>query len=240
MAEQILGVDFDVHGGGNDLVFPHHENEIAQTEAARDRPLARIWMHNGMVRLEGEKMAKSVGNISLLHEALDQISRDTLIMYFVSGHYRQPLAFSDDALEDAAGAVQRIRDFALRLDPNADAPPGIADYVERFYAALADDFNTPAARAALFDWIAEANRLIDAGERVGAGPLAEMLHTLGLERLLEPDEGPDPEAVAKLEQREAARREKDFATADARRDELEAMGWEVRDTAEGPRLVRLR
>src|ERR687892_414667 len=106
MAEEILGLDFDVHGGGSDLVFPHHENEIAQTEAARRKPLARIWMHNGMVRLEGEKMAKSVGNIFLLHEALDEVGRDALVMYFVSGHYRQPIAYSRDALKDAAASVE--------------------------------------------------------------------------------------------------------------------------------------
>jgi cysteinyl-tRNA synthetase len=198
-------------------------------------------MHNGMVRLEGEKMAKSVGNIHLLHEALDRYGRDTLIMYFVGGHYRQPLAFSEDALEAAKGAVDRVRDFALRLDPDAGTPDDAAGYEERFYAALADDFNTPAALAALFDWIGEANRRIDSGERIGPGPVAGMLHTLGLENLLEPDvEGPPPEAVQKLEERETARRERDFATADARRDELAAIGWEVRDTAQGPQLVRIR
>ena len=239
MAEVILGVDFDIHGGGADLVFPHHENEIAQTEAARHKPLARIWMHNGMVRLEGEKMAKSVGNIRLLHEALASVGRDTLVMYFVSGHYRQPLVYNEDTLADARGAVQRIRDFALRLDPGGEVPAQAADYEERFYSALADDFNTPAARAALFDWIAEANRRIDAGERIGAGPLPEMLRVLGLERLLESDDA-DPEAERLLREREEARAAKDFATADARRDELDALGWTVRDTAEGPQLVRKR
>jgi cysteinyl-tRNA synthetase len=237
MAEQLLGVDFDIHGGGADLIFPHHENEIAQTEAARHKPLARIWMHNGMVRLEGEKMAKSVGNIRLLHEALEAVGRDTLVMYFVSGHYRQPLVYNEDALADAKGAVDRIRDFLLRLAPEAGVPEAAAEYEERFYAALADDFNTPAARAALFDWIAEANRRIDAGERIGPGPLPEMLWVIGLENLLE-IEKPPQEAVDKLEQREAARRAKDFARADASRDELEEMGWTVRDTADGPQLVR--
>jgi cysteinyl-tRNA synthetase len=237
MAEELLGVDFDIHGGGADLIFPHHENEIAQTEAARHKPLARIWMHNGMVALEGEKMAKSVGNIRLLHEALEAVGRDTLIMYFISGHYRQPLVYNEDALADAKGAVDRIRDFTLRLDSEAGVPDVAAEYEERFYAALADDFNTPAARAALFDWIAEANRRIDAGERVGTGPLPEMLRVIGLENLLE-IEKPPPDAVEKLEQREAARRAKDFARADASRDELEQMGWIVRDTADGPQLVR--
>jgi cysteinyl-tRNA synthetase len=241
MAEQLLGVDFDIHGGGADLIFPHHENEIAQTEAARHKTLARMWMHNGMVRLEGEKMAKSVGNIRALHEALDAFGRDTLVMYFVSGHYRQPQAFSEEVLADAAGAVERIKDFARRLDPDAPAPDAVRDYEERFYAALADDFNTPAARAALFDWIAEANRRIDAGETIGPGPVGEMLRVFGLENLLEPDEeAPDDDALKLLEEREAARRDKDFATADARRDQLADRGWEVRDTAQGPQLVRIR
>jgi len=237
MAEEILGVDFDVHGGGSDLVFPHHENEIAQTEAARGKPLARIWMHNGMVRLEGEKMAKSVGNIFLLHEALEQAGRDALIMYFVSGHYRQPLVYSQDALDEAAASVERVRDFARRLDPDATAD-GIEPYAERFFAALADDFNTPAARAALFDWIAEGNRRLDAGERPGPGALREMLGVLGLDNLLDTAEERDPEAERLLEEREAARAARDFDTADAKRDELAARGWYVRDTPEGPKLVR--
>jgi cysteinyl-tRNA synthetase len=237
MAEEILGVDFDVHGGGSDLVFPHHENEIAQTEAARNKPLARIWMHNGMVRLEGEKMAKSVGNIFLLHEALDQAGRDALIMYFVSGHYRQPLAYSQDALDEAAASVERVRDFARRLDRETPAD-GIEPYAERFFAALADDFNTPAARAAMFDWIAEGNRRLDAGERLGPGALREMLWVLGLDNLLDTAEEADPEAERLLEEREAARAARDFGTADAKRDELAALGWDVRDTPEGPKLVR--
>jgi cysteinyl-tRNA synthetase len=237
MAEQILGVDFDVHGGGSDLVFPHHENEIAQTEAARERPLARLWMHNGMVRLEGEKMAKSVGNIFLLHEALEQAGRDALVMYFVSGHYRQPIAYSPDALEEAARSVERVRDFARRLDPDAPAS-GIEPFASRFFEALADDFNTPAARAALFDWITEGNRRLDAGERLGGGALADMLRMFGLENLLSADDAADPDAERLMEEREAARAARDFATADAKRDELAARGWTVRDTAEGPKLVR--
>lgn len=245
MAERLLGVDFDIHGGGIDLVFPHHENEIAQTEAGRRRPLARIWMHNGMVRLEGEKMAKSVGNIHLLHEALDRYGRDTLVMYFVGGHYRQPLAFSEDALADAAGAVERIRDFILRADQKVNqrvpAHSWHTELEDRFYDALADDFNTPAARAALFDLIAEGNRRIDAGESVGREPLPEMLRMIGLENLLEDDgDAPDAAALETLDRRETARREKDFAAADAARDELAQMGWTVRDTAEGPQLVRKR
>ncbi|MGH3117095.1 MAG: cysteine--tRNA ligase [Gaiellales bacterium] len=237
MAEEILGLDFEVHGGGSDLVFPHHENEIAQTEAARGKPLARIWMHNGMLQLEGEKMAKSVGNIFLLHEALEQHGRDVLVMYFVSRHYRQPASYSADVLEEAAAAVERIRDFARRLDPDAPAE-GIEPYVTRFFEALRDDFNTPAARAALFDWIAEGNRRLDDGEKLGVGALREMLWILGLDNLLEEEEAAPPEAEQLMAEREAAREAGDFPTADAKRDELAALGWTVRDTADGPKLVR--
>jgi cysteinyl-tRNA synthetase len=244
MAEQVLGTDFEIHGGGSDLVFPHHENEIAQTEAGRGRPLARIWMHNGMVRLESssqrvEKMAKSVGNIRLLHGALEEVGRDALVMYFVSGHYRQPLLYSGELLEDARRSVERIRDFGRRLDPEGPDPPAIEPYAERVFAGLADDFNTPEARAALFEWIAEGNRRLDAGERMGPGALRDMLYLLGLENLLDTqEEHPDPEAERLLEEREVARETHDFATADAKRDELAALGWEVRDTPDGPRLIR--
>ena len=239
MAEQILGLDFDIHGGGADLVFPHHENEIAQTEAGRGQPLARIWMHNGMVEMDAEKMSKSVGNIRSLGGALEAYGRDALTMYFVGGHYRQPLAFSEGALEEAARSVERVRDFVRRLDREASDPEGMDAYAERFFDALADDFNTPAARAVLFEWISEGNRRLDAGEKVGPGRLGEMLYVLGLDNLLETaDEAADPEAERLLREREEARSARDFATADARRDELAALGWEVRDTPAGPTLVR--
>jgi cysteinyl-tRNA synthetase len=242
MAEQILGLDFDLHGGGSDLVFPHHENEIAQTEAGRGKPLARLWMHNGMVQLDSEKMAKSVGNIRSLHGALETAGRDALVMFFVAGHYRQPLAFSEEALEEAARSVDRIRELARRLHPDAGEPEALAPYAERFFDALADDFNTPAARAVLFDWISEANRRLDDGETLGVGRLRDMLWTLGLDNLLEPgeEEAPGPEAERLLEERQAARAGRDFATADAKRDELAALGWEVRDTPDGAKLVRRR
>jgi cysteinyl-tRNA synthetase len=239
MAESILGLDFDIHGGGLDLVFPHHENEIAQTEAARGERLARIWMHNGMVELDQAKMSKSEGNIHLLGEALDRFGRDAVVMYFVAGHYRRPLAFSAEALEDAARSVQRLRDFCRRLDRHAPEPPAFDAHADRFYDALADDFNTPAARAVLFDWVSEGNRLLDAGERIGCAGLVGLLWTLGLERLADPDEEePDADAQRLLSERDAARAARDYATADARREELGRRGWEVRDTPEGSRLVR--
>jgi cysteinyl-tRNA synthetase len=239
MAEQILGVDFEVHGGGNDLVFPHHENEIAQTEAARGRPLARLWMHNGMVEIEAAKMAKSVGNIRLLHGALEEFGREAFVMWLVGAHYRKPVAYTEEALADARRAADRIRELGRRLDPEAAPASGMDGYAERFFDALADDFNTPQALSVLFDWVGEANRRIDAGERLGPGRLGEMLHVLGLESLLEAgDEA--PEDLRRLaEQRDAARAERDFERADAIRDQLAEAGWQIRDTPDGAKLVPL-
>jgi cysteinyl-tRNA synthetase len=235
MAEALLGVGFEIHGGGSDLVFPHHENEAAQTAAAHGAPLARLWMHNGMVRLEGEKMAKSVGNIFLLHEALAAHGRDALIAYFCAGHYRQPIAYSAERLEEAARSVDRIREAGRRLVPGA-SPAELAPLRERFFDALADDFNTPRALAAVFDWVREANRR---DEPTGDADLREMLGIFALDGLLDADEaeGPDEAAQELLARREAARAARDFATADALRDELAALGWEVRDSADGPALV---
>jgi cysteinyl-tRNA synthetase len=239
MAEAILGVDFEIHGGGSDLVFPHHENEIAQTEAARGRPLARLWMHNGMVEMAEEKMAKSVGNIRLLHGALEQFGREAFLMWMVGAHYRKPVAYTEETIEDAARAAGRVRDVVRRLDPAAPAAPDLDALAERFFDELADDFNTAAARGVLFEWVAEANRRVDAGERLGPGRLGEMLHAFGLESLLEESDGEAPEEVRRLaEERDEARASRDFERADRLRDELAAAGWEARDTPEGARLVR--
>jgi cysteinyl-tRNA synthetase len=241
MAEGLLGVGFDIHGGGSDLVFPHHENEAAQTRAARGHELATIWMHNGMIQFTGEKMAKSVGNIALLHEVVDQYGRDAVVMYLLGGHYRQPLAFSPAELQDADRRIHRIRDALRRLDPGRPSPSDMAHHAEAFFAALADDFNTPKALASLFEWIREANRR---GEAVGDGDLREMLAVFALEDL-QPlgavgDVGAiDPEAVALLASREAARGERDFEQADRLRDQINARGWEIRDGADGPELIPL-
>jgi cysteinyl-tRNA synthetase len=242
MAEEAFGgVDFEVHGGGSDLIFPHHENEIAQTEAARGQPLAKIWMHNGMLQIGKEKGSKSLGNLPPLSQTLQEYGREAVVMYFVRGHYRQPIDFSPGALDQARRSVERVRDLARRLDPEGPPVEGAQSLERRFYEALADDFNTPQALSVVFELVAEANRALGEGHPVGAGPLRDMLWTLGLENLLEPEEdAPPPEAERLLAEREEARRAKDFATADARRDELAALGWEVRDTPEGPRLVRRR
>jgi cysteinyl-tRNA synthetase len=235
MSEAILGVGFDIHGGGSDLIFPHHENEAAQTQAARGEPLARLWVHNGMVRLQEAKMAKSVGNIFLLHEALDAYGRDALIMYFCSGHYRQPIEFDGERLEQAKASVQRIREAARGLVKGA-SPPWSAALKESFFAALAEDFKTPAALAAAFEWIREANRA-DPGT-VGSADLAEMLGVLALEDLLSEQTAQAPPVVLELvEAREAARAARDFAEADRLRAEVRSLGWEIRDGSQGPEVL---
>jgi cysteinyl-tRNA synthetase len=234
MAEQLLGVGFDIHGGGSDLVFPHHENEAAQTRAARGAELTRLWMHNGMIQFTGEKMAKSVGNIATLRDVLDANDAETVLMYIVSGHYRQPLAFSQAALEQAQANVSRIREAARRLS-TGESPPELNDLRERFFDALARDFNTPEALAVLNEWLRRASTA--ECEHAGDSHLREMLGVLGLERLL----AAAPEAPARVrelaEQRERARAERDFAAADALREQLAVLGWEVRDIAGGFELL---
>ena len=234
MAELRLGLGFEIHGGGSDLIFPHHENEAAQTFAAHDAPLARLWVHNGMVRLDRAKMAKSEGNIFVLHDALERYGRDALIMYFLSGHYRQPVEFDDDRLEQAAASVRRIREAARRLGPGP-SPDWSGPLKERFFDALARDFNTPIALAVIFEWVSAANR---SDAPVGDRDLREMLSVFALDNLLVPEQVEAPaEVVALRDARERARAARDWPQADRLRDEIRAQGWEVRDGPDGPELL---
>ncbi len=239
MAEQLLGVGFDVHGGGSDLIFPHHENEAAQTRAARGAELTKLWMHNGMIQFTGEKMAKSVGNIALLAEVVAEYGPQAVVMYLISGHYRQPLAFSESALEQAAANVKRIREAARRLGsgptavPEPDDGQRLESLREGFFAALANDFNTPLALARLNEWLTAAGSLGASGD----ADLAEMLGVFGLEALLQPDEAAPPEVLELAEQREQARAARDFGASDRLRDQIAAQGWDVRDGADGFELL---
>ncbi len=235
MAEQELGASFAVHGGGSDLVFPHHENEIAQSEAA-GRPFAHVWMHNGMVDAGGEKMSKSEGNIFQLKEALDRYGREAVVAYLISGHYRQPLAFGKLPMQEAESRVERLRNF-FREHPLDEVEPsdGPAARVDAFKDALADDFNTPRAMAEAFELIGEANR--EDNLPGAATALHAMLRLVGLDSVAEDQGSADSEAEQLLQERQDARAAKDFARADEIRDQLAALGWEVRDSADGPRLV---
>ncbi len=251
MAEAELGPSFAIHGGGSDLVFPHHENEIAQSEGA-GRPFARIWMHNGMVETDAEKMSKSEGNIFQLSEALDRYGREAVVAYLISGHYRQPLAFGPEQMRQAVAQVERLRNFFREHSVEGGSGEGLAEQqrggsarpspepprLAAFKDALADDFNTPRAMAEVFELAGEANRgEISAREAVPV--LAEMLALVGLSSLTQPDQGAeaDDEAEKLLEERQEARAAKDFARADEIRDRLAKLGWQVRDSAEGAKLV---
>jgi cysteinyl-tRNA synthetase len=266
MAEAELGPSFAIHGGGSDLVFPHHENEIAQSEAA-GRPFARLWMHNGMIETDAEKMSKSEGNIFQLSEALDRYGREAVVAYLISGHYRQPLAFGDDQMRQAAAGVERLRNFfrehpvgvpgtdregrepggpppGTRVESSGEGPRLGGSQVPTggppdsrliaFRDALAEDFNTPRAMAEAFELVAEANR-----EEISGAPdaLLEMLELVGLESLASSEDGAGAEAEELLAEREQARAAKDFSRADEIRDRLAELGWEVRDSAEGAKLV---
>ncbi|HXV05956.1 MAG TPA: cysteine--tRNA ligase [Solirubrobacterales bacterium] len=244
MAEAELGASFAIHGGGSDLVFPHHENEIAQSEAA-GRPFARLWMHNGMIETDAEKMSKSGGNIFHLSEALDRYGREAVVAYLISGHYRQPLAFGAELMEEAVARVERLRNFFREHPAGAGSPElaedgmGVDELVDAhesaFRDALADDFNTARAMAEAFELVAEANR----GQLPGAPEaLREMLGLVGLESLAEAEDGAGSEAEALLAEREAARAAEDFTRADEIRKRLGELGWEVRDSADGARLVK--
>ena len=235
MAEHLLGVDFEIHGGGNDLIFPHHENEAAQTRAARGRPLARLWMHVGMVRLDSEKMSKSIGNVFVLGEALQRHGPETLLMYFCEAHYRQPMEYDDERLASARARADGIRNAARALI-EGPSPAWSAPLRGRFFDALANDFNTPRALAVVAEWVREANRS-DAGS-VGNADLRTMLDVLGLASLLESGgAAPSAQAMALAQAREQARSRRDYGAADRLRDELRTLGWEVRDGPGGPDLV---
>ena len=212
MAETHLGPVFEIHGGGIDLVFPHHENEVAQSRSL-GHEFAQLWMHNGMLRLAGEKMSKSLGNIVSLREALETWGRETLLVYFLGGHWRKPLDYSDEVLRQAAAQAESFRNvFRQPSEPGGDW--------EAFATALDDDFNTPEALAILHGW--RNHELLRRG-----------LEVFGLESLAESASA--PRELEELARRRAeARGRRDFDEGDRLRGEIEAAGWEVRDMDAAP------
>jgi cysteinyl-tRNA synthetase len=238
MSTCCLGDTFDIHGGGPDLVFPHHENEIAQSEAATGKPYAATWMHAGAVRVDGEKMSKSLGNFFTIREVLEKYHPEVVRYLLVSSHYRSAINYSEDNLREAKGALERFY-HALKGLPQAD-PEGGDAYVERFAAAMDDDFNAPEACAALFDMTREINRLkeSDIAAAAGlAGRLRQLAENLGVLQL-DPEEflrsGAEgkvdaAEVEALIEARLAARAQKNWAESDRIRDQLTAMGVVLED-----------
>jgi cysteinyl-tRNA synthetase len=217
MAEKHLGPVFEIHGGGLDLVFPHHENEIAQSRGV-GREFAQLWMHNGMLRLGGEKMSKSLGNLVPLRDALDEWGRETILMLFLGAHWRKPIDYSDEVLTAAKARADGFREVFR----NPSSPGGSWD---ELVAALDDDFNTPEALAVMHEW-----RDHDL--------LRRALVLFGLEGLAEEEEAPG-ELNDLARRRAEARAGGEYDEADRLRQEIEAAGWEVRDVAgdSGYRLV---
>jgi cysteinyl-tRNA synthetase len=217
MAEELLGPAFEIHGGGLDLVFPHHENELAQSRAL-GHEFAQIWAHNGLLRFTGSKMSKSEGNVVTIRDAIAQWGREAVLVYFLTAHWSKPIDFSDETLAAAAARVDGFRE--VFRSPSEPAPPG---EWERFEAALEDDFNTPEALAVMHGW--RDHEL-----------LRRALDIFGLASLAEEQEAPS-EIVELAKQRQEARAARDFDEADRLRAEIEAAGWEARDVADGFQLV---
>jgi len=238
MSTCCLGETFDIHGGGPDLVFPHHENEIAQSEAATGKLYANAWMHAGAVRVDGEKMSKSLGNFFTIREVLEKYHPEVVRYLLVSSHYRSPINYSEDSLREAKGALERFYN-GLKGLPEA-TPAGGETFVERFGAAMDDDFNSPEACAVLFDMVREVNRLRESDLQAAAAlaaRLKELAGVLGVLQL-EPEAFLQAGAAGKVDAGEvealisarlAARAEKNWAESDRIRDQLGAMGVVLED-----------
>ncbi len=261
MATRYLGSDFDIHGGGADLIFPHHENEIAQSEGAAGTRFARYWLHNGMVNLEGEKMAKSTGRLVDLSEAIKAYGGTAIRLLYLRAHYRSPLEFSQDLVSEAQTALDRVARLLDRGQAGAVPDPEV---LTGFRAAMDEDFGTPQALGLLFDTVREANRRLDSGEDAGAlvAAVAEIVDVLGIRPPIRDRRsvshfgdavvGSSPSSVVVAEagsdddlridelvaRRNAARTTRDFAAADRIRDELAAEGITIEDGADGTRWHR--
>jgi cysteinyl-tRNA synthetase len=222
MARDAFGPVFEIHGGGLDLVFPHHENEVAQSRAL-GYDFAKLWMHNGLLAFGGEKMSKSLGNDVSIRNVLDTWGKEVALLFFMTAHWRKPIDFTDDTLAQAKAQADAFRNFFVETP--SDGEPREQ---ERLAAVLDDDFNTPDALALFHDW---RSRGLAADLRAG-------LEIFGLGSLAERAEAP-AEIVELAEARQRARAAKDFAEADRLRDEIAARGWEVRDVASGFELVPL-
>jgi len=255
MAMQYLGESFDFHGGGEDLIFPHHENEIAQAEGATGKPFVRCWSHNGFVNLNAEKMSKSLGNTLWIRDMVRRHDPEALRLYFLGTHYRHPLDYADERIAESAKALGRLRalvEEAERVARLGPQPPGTGDaalldqvdaHVARFIAVMDDDFNTPQALAVLFDLLRALHAAREQGAGAGAfvagvGKLVELARVLGLlEQAPRPQAAIDPQLKARVESliylREQARKQRDFAEADRLRNELATLNVTLKDSRDG-------
>jgi len=243
MSTQALGDTFDIHGGGADLTFPHHENEIAQSEGATGHPFVKYWMHNGFVRINDEKMSKSLGNFFTVREILQRYQPEEVRYFVLTSHYRSPLNYDDEHLDNARAALTRFYNALRGLE--LTQPLADTDYENRFYQAMDDDFNTPIALAVLFDLVREINTAKKEDQTKAAGLAALLKKLAGILGLLQADPEAylrggvgsdglsDADIDALVQQRVEAKQNKDWGTADKIRDELAEQGIIVEDSAEG-------
>lgn len=252
MSMNLLGETFDIHAGGQDLIFPHHENEIAQSEAATGKPFARYWMHNGYININNQKMSKSLGNFLLVRDIAKEFDLEAVRLFLLSAHYRNPINFSRDLIEQADAGLTRLRTARERLDAAAIGEAGESDrafsaktdeFCAAFCAAMNDDLNTADALGVLFEFARALNTFVseprgrDALDKARA-IFDDMTGVLGLLRQKEEAAFPK-ETLSLLEERQRARQEKNWARADELRDQLRALGFAVEDAKEGAKLKKL-
>lgn len=252
MSMELLGPTFDIHAGGQDLIFPHHENEIAQSEAATGKPFARYWMHNGYINVDNQKMSKSLGNFRLVRDIAQEFDLEAVRLFLLSAQYRNPINFTRELVEQANTALTRIRTARERLAEAKEGPAtaedesfiaSLAEHEKRFCDAMDDDLNTADALGAMFDYARAVNTFVteprgkEALERA-AKLFDDMTNVLGILQHSKSEEFPK-EAVALLNERAEARKAKNWARADQIREELKAMGFAVEDSKEGAKLKRL-
>lgn len=242
MNHKHLGAQFDIHGGGSDLIFPHHENEIAQSCCAFDTPYVNTWMHAGMVQVDNEKMSKSLGNFFTLRSVLEKHDAETLRFFLMSAHYRSQLSYSQDNIDNARAGLERLYTALRDVTPNMQVELDYGDYLSKFEAAMNDDFNMPVAVAVLFDIVKELNKQQKQSEHAQnlAGVLRKLGKVLGIlenapQQFLQGDLNNDfvAQVEALIGKRVDARASKDWAAADAARDELTALGVVLEESKTG-------
>ena len=245
ITEKHFGPRYHIHGGGLDLIFPHHEAEIAQMESVSGlSPLAQIWIHTGMLLVDGEKMSKSLGNFITIRDFLKENSVQVLRYMVLSQHYRTGLGFSKKTIQMASSSINRITDFKERLNnvKNQSSSFPWEDFAKIFWQELADDFNTPKALASLFELITETNKLIDANNlsQNDAQKIVDFINEVNdIFNILPKEESAPPEVMALATEREKARVTSDYRQADEIREEIKKLGWEVEDTVNGPRISKI-